>query len=63
MWPMLRKRAAFDRQQALEALTMQRRLWALELVERRECKSLETALVKEHRVEERQRTGRQSTVA
>jgi hypothetical protein len=38
---------------------MQRRIRALELVEKRELRSLETALVKERRVEERERTGRE----
>jgi hypothetical protein len=38
---------------------MQRRLRALELVEQRELRSLETTLLKERRIEERERTGRQ----
>ena len=38
---------------------MQRRLRALELVEQRELRSLETALLKERRIEERERTERQ----
>ena len=38
---------------------MQRRLRALELVEQRELRSLETALLKERRIEERERTGRE----
>lgn len=46
------------RAQELESQTMQRRLRALELVEQRERKSLETKLVKERRVEERERTER-----
>ncbi|MFZ1991938.1 MAG: relaxase [Alphaproteobacteria bacterium] len=55
-----RETAAFERKVALETLTMQRRLHALELVEQRERKSLEIALLKERRVEERERTERQS---
>jgi hypothetical protein len=54
-----REEAAFDRKLALETLTMQRRLRALELVEQRERKSLEIALLKERRIEERERTERQ----
>ena len=54
-----RETAAFERKLALETLTMQRRLRALELVEQRERKSLETSLLKERRVEERERTDRQ----
>ena len=42
--------------QELETLTIQRRLRALELVEQRELRSMETALVKERRIEERKRT-------
>ncbi|MGA7178900.1 MAG: hypothetical protein WBX11_04845 [Thiobacillaceae bacterium] len=53
-----RERGTFERQQALQTVTMQRRLRALELVEQRERKSLELALLKERRIEERERTGR-----
>ena len=51
-----RETAAFDRKLALETFTMRRRLRALELVEQRERRSLETSLLKEQRVEERERT-------
>ncbi len=51
-----RDAAVLARRQELETLTMQRRLRALELVEKRELKSLETKLLKERRVEERERT-------
>ncbi len=51
--------AALERRQALETLTMQRRLRALELVEQRELRSLENALLKERRIEDRERSGRQ----
>ena len=54
-----RETAALERRQELETLTMQRRLRALELVEQRELRSLETALLKERRIEERERTGRE----
>jgi hypothetical protein len=54
-----RDAAALDRRQQLEALTMQRRLHALEQVEKRELRSLETTLLKERRVEDRERTGRE----
>ena len=53
-----REAAALERRQQLETLTMQRRLRALELVEKRELRSLETSLLKERRIEERERTGR-----
>ncbi|MET4072602.1 hypothetical protein ABID58_007431 [Bradyrhizobium sp. S3.2.6] len=53
-----RERGAFERKLALETLTMQRRLRALELVEQRERQSLEISLLKERRVEERERTER-----
>ncbi len=46
------------RAQELETQTMRRRLRTLELVEQRERKSLETKLLKDHRVEERTRTER-----
>lgn len=46
------------RAQELESQTMRRRLRALELVEQRERKSLETKLLKDRRIEERQRTER-----
>ena len=48
-----------ERRQALETLTIQRRLRALELVEQRELRSLENALLKERRIEDRERSGRQ----
>jgi hypothetical protein len=54
-----RDAAAFDRRQQLEALTVQRRLRALEQVEKRELRSLETTLLKERRIEDRERTGRE----
>jgi hypothetical protein len=53
-----RDAAVLDRRQQLEALTMQRRLHALEQVEKRERRSLETTLLKERRIEDRERTGR-----
>jgi hypothetical protein len=46
------------RAQELEALTIRRRLRALELVEQRERKSLETKLLKDRRIEERERSER-----
>jgi hypothetical protein len=46
-----RSRSAFS--------TAQRRLHALEQVEKRELRSLETALLKERRIEDRERTGRE----
>jgi hypothetical protein len=51
-----RETVAFDRKLALETLTLQRRLRALELVEQRERKSLEISLLKDRRVEERERS-------
>jgi hypothetical protein len=54
-----REDAALERRQALETLTMQRRLRALELVEQRELRSLENAFLKERRIEDRERSGRQ----
>jgi hypothetical protein len=51
--------AALERRQALETLTMQRRLRAIELVEQRELRSLENALLKDRRIEDRERLGRQ----
>ena len=53
-----RDAAALDRRQQLEALTMQRRFYALEQVEKRELRSLETTLTKERRIGDRERTGR-----
>ena len=53
-----RDAAALDRRQQLEALTMQRRFHALEQVEKRELRSLESTLLKERRIEDRERTGR-----
>lgn len=49
---------AFDRRQALERATTERCLHALDRVEKRELRALETSLVKERRIEERERTGR-----
>lgn len=56
-----RERTTFERQQELQTLAMQRRLRALELVEQRERKSLEVALLKDRRIEERERDGRALT--
>jgi hypothetical protein len=53
-----RDTAALDRRQQLEALSMQRRLHALDRVEMRELRSLESTLLKERRIEDRERTGR-----
>jgi hypothetical protein len=53
-----REAAALDRRQQLETLTMRRRLHALDRVEKREMRSLETTLTKERRIEDRERTGR-----
>jgi hypothetical protein len=46
-----------QRAQELEKLTMQRRLHGLEQVEKREMRSLETALLKDRRIEDRERSG------
>jgi hypothetical protein len=54
-----RETSALTRQQELQTLTAQRLLRALELVEQRELRSLETTLLKERRIEERKRTGRE----
>jgi hypothetical protein len=54
-----RETSALTKQQELQTLTAHRRLRALELIEQRELRSLETALLKERRVEERERTSRQ----
>jgi hypothetical protein len=54
-----RDTAAFERKIALETLTVQRRLRALELVEQRERRSLETSLLKEQRIDERRKSERQ----
>lgn len=54
-----REAAALDRRQQLETLSMERRLHALEQIERRELRSLETTLLKERRIEDRERTERQ----
>jgi len=51
-----RETRILTRQHELEKLTVQHRLRSLELVEQRELRSLETALLKERRVEERVRT-------
>jgi hypothetical protein len=48
---------ALELRQAPETLTMQRRLRALELVEHRQLRSLENALLKERRIEDRERLG------
>ncbi|HVB82278.1 MAG TPA: relaxase/mobilization nuclease domain-containing protein [Candidatus Binataceae bacterium] len=56
-----RESAALVRRLELENLSMQRRLRALELVEQRELRSLENALLKERRIEERERTSRESS--
>jgi hypothetical protein len=50
-----RQAKEFERRQALERLAMERRLKALELVEQRERKSLEVALLKQSRIEDRER--------
>src|SRR6185312_14622557 len=50
-----RESKEFERRQSLERLAMERRLKALELVEQRERKSLEVALIKERRIEDRER--------
>jgi hypothetical protein len=50
-----REAKEFERRQALERLAIERRLKALELVEQRERKSLEVALIKERRIEDRER--------
>src|SRR6185437_9909481 len=50
-----RQGEGFGRPQGVEGLAMERRLKALELVEQRERKSLEVALVKERRIEDRER--------
>jgi len=54
-----RETAAFDRRQELERAKIDRRLRALEQLEKRELRSLETKLLKERRIEERERTGRE----
>jgi len=54
-----REAAAFDRRQELERAKVDRRLRALEQLEKRELRSLETKLLKERRIEERERTGRE----
>jgi hypothetical protein len=53
-----RDAATFDRRQELECAAIQRRLRALEQLEKRELRSLETKLLKERRVEDRERAGR-----
>ncbi len=50
-----RESREFERRQALERLVMECRLRDLELVEQRERKSLEVALLKERRIEDRER--------
>lgn len=54
----MRETADFTRRHELQAVTVQRRLRALELVEQRERKSLETTFLKERRIDERERSGR-----
>jgi hypothetical protein len=54
-----REATALTRQQELQTMTTNRRLRALELVEQRELRSLETALLKDRRIEERERTSRE----
>lgn len=54
-----RESVALVHRQQLENLSMQRRLRALELLEQRELRSLENALLKERRIEERERTSRE----
>lgn len=54
-----RDEKAFDRRQALERATIERRLHALDRLEKRELRSLETSLLKERRIEDRERTGRE----
>lgn len=53
-----REAQALERRQQLVTHTMQRRMKALELVEQRERKSLEAKLLKDRRIEERERTDR-----
>ena len=53
-----RDAATFERRQELERAKIGRRLSALEQLEKRELRSLETKLLKERRVEDRERTGR-----
>ena len=53
-----RDAATFERRQELERAKIQWRLRALEQLEKREARSLETKLLKERRVEDRERTGR-----
>ena len=50
--------AAFERRHELERAAMQRRVHALEQVEKRELRSLESTFLKERRIEDRERTGR-----
>ncbi len=54
-----REAASLERRQSLETLTMERRLRALVLVEERELRSLENTLLKDRRIEDRERSGRQ----
>jgi hypothetical protein len=53
-----RDERAFDRRQELEQVKLQRRLRAIDLIEKRESRSLETTFVKERCIEDRERTGR-----
>lgn len=53
-----RDAATFERRQELESAKIQWRLRALDQLEKRELRSLETKLLKERRIEDRERTGR-----
>lgn len=53
-----RDAATFERRQELERTKVQWRLRALDQLEKRELRSLETKLLKERRIEDRERTGR-----
>lgn len=53
-----RDAATFERRQELESAKIQWRLRALDQLEKRELRSLETKLVKERRIEDRERTDR-----
>lgn len=53
-----RDEKAFNRWQELQRATIERRLHALDRLEKRELRSLETSLLKERRIEDRERTER-----
>lgn len=53
-----RDAATFERRQELERAKIHGRLRALDQLEKRELRSLETKLLKERRIEDRERTGR-----